>query len=109
MSRAHARVLLLVFEPTDCLACAIDMPAWLAMRREAPGSVAILLTRPPSESEATVFARHRIPVDGVIAPDIVSPRYARGSAYFYEGGRLVMSGPVNDSTLASTLQQKFAR
>lgn len=108
LSRAGPRVLLLVFDPTDCLACVTDMPAWLSMRRGAPGSVAILLTRPPSTSEATMFARYRIPIDGIIARNAISPRFPNGSAYLYRDGRLVASGSVNDTTLASNLQQQFA-
>ena len=48
------RLLLLVFSPEDCLACATDMPRWLSLRRQSPAGVAILLTHPPSDAETQV-------------------------------------------------------
>jgi hypothetical protein len=102
------RVLLLIFEPADCLACATDMPQMLDLRRRWPGSVAILVTRPPTAAERTVFARYRIPVDGVLGRGAL-PRPARGgSAFLYVNGELAASGALDDEPLRATLSREFA-
>lgn len=108
LAGGSAKVLLLVFEPADCLACATDMPQWLSVRRRTPGSVAILLTRPPSAAETKVFARYRIPVDGVLDGDAL-PKPARGgSAFLYVNGKLATSGALNRKETQTTLNRELA-
>lgn len=102
------RVLLLVFRPEDCLACATDMPQLLAFRRRTPERVAILLTRPPSRSEAQVFARYRIPVDGILRRGTLAPARG-GSAYLYVAGELAASGPLRRAAIQSTVSAELAR
>ncbi|HEX2191040.1 MAG TPA: hypothetical protein VHG51_19180 [Longimicrobiaceae bacterium] len=108
LSAGPGKVLLLVFEPADCLACATDMPRWLDARRRSPGSVAILVTRPPSPAESKVLARYRIPVDGVLERG-AAPEPARGgSALLYVDGRLAASGALNRPEVQSTLERELA-
>ncbi|MET0400305.1 MAG: hypothetical protein ABW277_26180 [Longimicrobiaceae bacterium] len=102
------KFLLLVFSPEDCLACATDMPRWLALRRHSPGSVAILLTRPPSAAQTKVFARYRIPVDGVLGRGAFPKPSRGGTAYLYVAGELAVSGPLNRAATQATLDKELA-
>lgn len=102
------KVLLLVFSPADCLACATDMPRWLSVRRRSPGSVAILVTRPPTPAETKVFARYRIPVDGVLARGALPEPERGGSAFLYVNGRLATSGALDRKEMQTTLNRELA-
>lgn len=103
------RLLLLLFTPEDCLACATDMPRWLSLRRQSPASVAILLTHPPSDAESKVFARHRIPVDGVVSRGAL-PKPARGgTAYLYITGKLAVEGPLTRPATQDSLNRRLAQ
>lgn len=108
LSAGPGKVLLLVFEPEDCLACATDMPRWLETRRRSPGSVAIVLTRPPSAAETKVLARYRVPVDGVLERG-AAPEPARGgSALLYVDGKLTVSGALSLPEIQSKLDKELA-
>jgi hypothetical protein len=108
LAAASGKVLLLVFEPADCLACATDMPQWLSVRRRSPGSVAILVTRPPSAAETKVFARYRIPVDGVLGRGALPEPARGGSAFLYVNGKLATSGALDQPELQTTLNRELA-
>jgi hypothetical protein len=100
---------LLLFEPTDALACGAEMPRWLTVRRQVPDRVAILLTRAPSKSEAVLFARYRIPVDGVIRRGVLPKTGRGGQAFIYSAGRLSGSGRLRDQAFQATLSRELAR
>lgn len=102
-------VALLLFDPDDCLACGANMPRWLAVRRESPDRVAILLTRPPSRSEAVMFARYRIPVDGVIGRGVLPKTERGGRAFLYRSGRLSASGALRTAAIQATLARELER
>lgn len=103
------RVAVLLFAPDDCLACGANMPQWLTVRRRSPERVAILLTRPPTDSEAVMFARYRIPVDGVIGRGVLPKTERGGKAFLYASGRLSTSGPLADRTVQATLTRELQR
>ena len=102
------KVAFLVFRPDDCLACATDMPHWLAFRKRSPGSVVILVTRNPSSAEEKVFARYRIPVDGVLRRGALPEPARGGEAHLYVNGSLALSGSLNHPALRSTLDRELA-
>lgn len=57
---------LLVFEPDHLFRCVTLLPNWLELRRERPGRVQIVLTRPPTASERVSMTTRRIGFDGVL-------------------------------------------
>jgi hypothetical protein len=85
------------------------MPRWLALRRESPEKVAILVTRAPSESERVMFARYRIPVDGVLRPGVLPKTQPGGKAFLYSSGRLMVSGRLREPAIQETLTRELAR
>jgi len=112
VSRLAARAprsAVLLFEPTDCLACGANMPRWLAIRRDAPEKVAILLTRAPSPSERIMFARYRIPVDGVLRRGVLPKTQPGGKAFIYSSGRLKVSGRLREPAMQETLARELAQ
>jgi hypothetical protein len=112
VSRLAARApssAVLLFEPTDCLACGANMPRWLAIRRHAPEKVAILVTREPSPSERIMFARYRIPVDGVLRPGVLPKTQPGGKAFIYSSGRLKASGRLREPAMQETLARELAQ
>jgi hypothetical protein len=112
VSRLAARApnsAVLLFEPTDCLACGANMPRWLAIRRHVPEKVTILVTRAPSPSERIMFARYRIPVDGVLRPGVLPKTQPGGKAFVYSSGQLKVSGRLREPAMQETLARELAQ
>jgi hypothetical protein len=98
--------LLLVFDPSQCLSCAADMPRWLNLRTTHPRAVSLLMTRTPSAGEAKYFTIARIPVDGVLGDAAGLPRRRPPAGYLFHGGRLVASGPLSEPGVRAAIARE---
>lgn len=59
----------IVFDPADCSSCNTEIAEWANLQRLAPERVKILLSRPPSQTEARDMAVRRLRPNGIVPLD----------------------------------------
>jgi len=94
-----ARTVVLVYEPSDCVACGTPVGVWLEWGRHSQTPVLLLLTRRPTALEAKQLQLARIAPAGVVKIESGAP--ATPSGY------LVSNGVVQDSALGRASFQPF--
>jgi len=67
----------------------------------------VLLTRTPPRSEWEMYARCRIPVQGIPKLRVLPKGGGGGGAFLYGEGRLSASGPLGDPRLEATLAREL--
>ena len=85
-----ARSVVLVYSPSDCLACGGVLIRWLQASRDLDLEVNLLLTSKPSAAESVPFAFLRLDVAGFLAPNGPAPATTPAS-YLFRGMQLADS------------------
>jgi hypothetical protein len=88
---------LLVYDPADCLSCGSELARWRRWEAAGRGTIRIVLTREPRESESAQLRLFRVAPAGVLRRRAAAPESPL--VYRFHGGSLV------DSAAGSPAQQ----
>lgn len=64
---AEGATVVLVVDPGDFSRCFVPLSRWVEWERRHPGRLALLLSRPATETERRQLVRYRVRPDGVVA------------------------------------------
>lgn len=81
---AEGATVVLVVDPGDFSRCFVPLSRWVEWERRHPGRLALLLSRPATETERRQLARYRVRPDGVVAG---AARRASPSELLFVDGR----------------------
>lgn len=97
MAGQQGSLLVLVYDPSDCLACSGPLAAWLTERPNGP-EVKLLFTRRPTPDEARALLVHHLSASGVLQwpRSLATPR-----AYLYHGACIA------DSAIGAAKMQRL--
>jgi len=97
----------LVYDPATCLACDEITRDWLELQRQRPGSVQIVLSRPPTAFERRRLTAQRVRLAGTLQdrPPSSGQHYLREMVFV--GGLLFTEATMNRLDARRAVQQVF--
>jgi hypothetical protein len=98
-------VLVLVYDPSHCFGCNRSLAQWLLLPKVHDRTVAVVLSRQPTNAEQRQVVVYRLPVAGALRSGFSDGKAGMPAALLFRDGHLIAGGRLADARVVTSIKK----